>query len=119
MKIERRGRIAENDTLILQYTQEFKEYTGEIFIWKWDKIKFPNGPLSVEIKSLEWNEFDKKESQLNSLRNKYEPKKNERKSRITKADKLEMEKLENEINEIWYSHFPDERPKVRKSHKLK
>jgi hypothetical protein len=25
-----------------------------------------------------------------------------------------MENLENEINEIWYGNFPDERPKVRK-----
>ena len=114
MKIERRGRIAENDTPILQYTQEFKEHTGETFTWVWDKIKHSNGPLSVEIKSLEWATFDKKEAQLNALRNKYEPKKNERKPRITKADKEEISKLENELSEIFYNHYPEDRPKVRK-----
>ena len=114
MKVERRGRIAENDTPILQYTQEFKEYTGETFTWIWDKTKHSNGPLSVEIKSLEWATFDKKEAQLNALRNKYEPKKNERKPRITKADKEEISKLENELSEIFYNHYPEDRPKVRK-----
>jgi hypothetical protein len=119
MKIERRGRIAENDTPVLQYTQEFKEYTGETFTWEWDKTKFPNGPLSVEIKSPEWNAFDKLERQLANLTAKYEVKGNQRKPRITKADKLEIEQLENDMNEIFYSFFPEDRPKQRKPRKTK
>lgn len=119
MKVERRGRIAENDTPILQYTQEFKEHTGETFTWIWDKTKYSNGPLSVEVKSPEWATFDKKEAQLNVLRSKYEPKKNERKPRITKADKEVIEKLENELNEIWYGFYPEDRPKIRKPRKTK
>ena len=58
--------------------------------------------------------FDKKEKQLSNLLNKYESKGKERKPRITKADKLEIEILENEINEIWYNNFPEDRPKIRK-----
>jgi hypothetical protein len=119
MKIERRGRIAENDTPILQYTQEFKEYTGETFTWIWNKTKHSNGPLSVEIKSPEWATFDKKEAQLSALRNKYEPKKNERKTRITKTDKEVIEILEKELCEIFYNHYPEDRPKIRKPRKIK
>ena len=113
-KIERRGRIAENDTVIEVYTQEFKDYTGQIFTWNWDKTKFPNGPLSVEIKDPQWATFDKKEKQLAELLSKYEVKKGERKPRITKDDKEAIEKLESEINEIFYSFFPEDKPKVRK-----
>ena len=113
-KIERRGRIAENDTLIEVYTQNFKDHTGETFTWEWDKTKFPNGPLSVEIKDPQWANFDRLEKQLSVLLTKYEVKGNQRKQRITKSDKLEIEQLENEINEIWYNNFPEDRPKVRK-----
>lgn len=119
MKVERRGRIAENDTPILQYTQEFKEHTGETFTWTWDKTKHPNGPLSVEIKDPVWATFDKKEAQLNALNQKYVPKKNERKPRITKADKEAIETLEKELCEIFYSFYPEDRPKVRKPRKTK
>jgi hypothetical protein len=113
-KIERRGRIAENDTVIEVYTQEFKDHNGETFTWNWDKTKFSNGPLSVEIKDPQWITFDRLEKQLSVLLTKYEIKEGERKQRITKADKLEIEKLENEINEIWYNNFPEDRSKVRK-----
>jgi hypothetical protein len=119
MKVERRGRIAENDTPILQYTQEFKEHTGEIFTWIWDKTRHSNGPLSVEIKSPEWATFDKKEAQLSALNQKYVSKKNERKPRITKADKEAIETLEKELCEIFYNHYPEDRPKTRKPHKTK
>ena len=119
MKVERRGRIAENDTPILQYTQEFKDHTGETFTWIWDKTKHSNGPLSVEIKDPVWATFDRKEKQLQTLLDKYEPKGNERKPRITKADKEAIEQLEYEINEIWYNNYPEDRPKVRKPRKTK
>jgi len=118
-KIERRGRIAENDTLILQYTQEFKEHTGETFTWEWDKTKFPNGPLSVEIKDPQWAQYDKKEKQLVELLAKYEFKKGERKPRVTKVDKELIEQLEHEMDEIFYSFYPEDRPKQRKSRKTK
>jgi hypothetical protein len=113
-KLERRGRTAENDTLILTYTQVFKDHTGETFTWEWDKTTWDKGPLSVTIKDPYWNTFDKKQSQLQVLLDKYEVKGKERKQRITKADKLEMEVLEEEINEIFYNTFPEDRPKVRK-----
>jgi hypothetical protein len=119
MKVERRGRIAENDTPILQYTQEFKDHTGEIFTWIWDKTRHSNGPLSVEIKSPEWATFDKKEAQLSALNQKYVSKKNERKPRITKADKEAIETLEKELCEIFYNHYPEDRPKIRKPRKTK
>lgn len=118
-KIERRGRVAENDTLILKYTQTFKDHTGETSIWEWDKTKFPNGPLSVTIKDLQWSEFDRLENKLSLLLSQYEVKGNTRKKRITKADKLEIEALENEMNEIFYGFYPEDRPKVRKNAKKK
>jgi hypothetical protein len=119
MAIENRGRQAINDTVIKVYTQEFKDHNGEIFIWEWDKNTNPQGPLSVTIKDPVWATFDRKEKQLHVLLDKYESNGKERKQRITKADKLEIEQLENEINEIWYNNFPNDRPKVRKQRTLK
>jgi hypothetical protein len=118
-RVERRGRQAENDTLILKYTQDFKDHTGTTYKWIWDKSISPNGPLSVEIKDKDWIEFDRKENQLNAILQKYEVKGNQRKPRITKVDKEAIEVLENEINEIWYGFYPEDRPKVRKNAKKK
>jgi hypothetical protein len=109
-----KGRPADNDTVIKQYTQVFKEHTGETFTWEWDKNINPNGPLSVTIKDPQWSTFDKKEKQLQTLLDKYESNGKERKQRITKADKLEIEQLESEMNEIFYSFYPEDRPKTRK-----
>ena len=50
---------------------------------------------------------------------KYEVKGSQRKPRITKVDKEAIEVLENEINEIWYGFYPEDRPKVRKNAKKK
>ena len=118
-KAPNRGRPTENDTPILQYTQNFKEHTGETFTWNWDKTRFLNGPLSVEIKDPQWSTFDRLENKLLSLLSQYEIKGSERKKRITKTDKLEIEALESEINEIWYGFYPEDRPKVRKNAKRK
>jgi hypothetical protein len=107
-KIERRGRQAENDTLIEIYTQEFKDHTNEVFIWEWDKTKWDRGPLSVEIKDPNWFTFDKLEKQLSTFLEKYEVKGKERKQHITKVDKLEIEKLKKEMNVIWYGFFPED-----------
>jgi hypothetical protein len=115
----KKGRPTENDTPVFQYTQNFKDHTGEIFTWNWDKTKFPNGPLSVEIKDPQWSDFDKLENKLSALLSKYEVKKNQRKPRITKTDKIEIERIENEMNEIFYDFFPEDRPKVRKNAKIK
>ncbi len=109
-----KGRPIENDDVIKIYTQEFRDHTGETFTWEWDKTQFKNGPLSVEVKDPTWTTFDKKEKQLAALLSKYESNGKERKQRITKADKLEIETLESEINEMWYNNFPEDRPKVRK-----
>jgi hypothetical protein len=114
-----KGRPIENDAVIKVYTQEFKDHNGEIFTWEWDKNEFNGGPLSVTIKDPVWATFDKKEKQLQNLLDKYESNGKERKQRITKADKLEIEQLESEINEIWYGYFPDEQPKIRKQRTLK
>jgi hypothetical protein len=113
IKSSNKGRPAENDILILKYIQNFKDHTGETFTWNWDKTKFPNGPLSVEIKDPQWSTFDRLENKLALLLSQYEVKDNERKKRITKADKLEIEALESEINEIWYGFYPEDRPKKR------
>jgi uncharacterized protein YxjI len=115
----KKGRPLENDTLILKYTQTFKDHKGEVVIWDWDKTKFSNGPLSVEIKDPQWNTFDKLENKLNSILSKYEIKGNQRKPRITKIDKIEIERLEKEMNEIFYDFYPEDRPKVRKNAKHK
>ncbi len=114
-----KGRPIENDTTIKVYTQEFKDHNGEVFIWEWDKNINPQGPLSVTIKDPVWATFDKKEKQLQTLLDKYESNGKERKQRITKVDKLEIEQLENEINEIWYNHYPEDRPKTRKPRTIK
>jgi hypothetical protein len=97
IKSSNKGRPAENDTPTLQYTQNFKDHTGETFIWNWDKTRFPNGPLNVEIKDPQWNTFDRLENKLVALLSQYEVKGNERKKRITKADKLEIEALALEL----------------------
>jgi hypothetical protein len=104
-----KGRPIENDDVIKIYTQEFRDHTGETFTWEWDKTQFKNGPLSVEVKDPTWATFDRKEKQLFTLLSKYESNGKERKQRITKADKLEIETLESEINEIWYGYFPEDR----------
>ena len=119
IRVMAKGRPIENDTVIKVYTQEFKDHTGETAIWEWDKNINPNGPLSVTIKDPQWSTFDKKEKQLQTLLDKYELNGKERKQRITKADKLEIEQLESEINEIWYGYFPEDRPKIRKKRTLK
>lgn len=109
-----KGRPAENDTVIKQYTQVFTDHKGETATWEWDKNIHANGPISVTVKDPYWSVFDRKEKQLAELLNKYESKDNKRKPRITKADKEAIEKLEEEINEIWYDSFPEDRPKTRK-----
>ena len=114
MKVENRGRQAINDTVIKVYTQVFKDHKGEIATWEWDKNIHLNGPISVTVKDPYWSTFDKKEKQLAELLERYEPKGNERKPRITKADKELIEQLEHEVNEIWYDSFPEDQPKTRK-----
>jgi len=32
-----------------KYTQRFKDWEGKWVVWKWDKTKFANGPISVEV----------------------------------------------------------------------
>jgi len=115
----KKGRPVENDTPTSQYTQNFKDHTGETFTWNWDKTKFSNGPLSVEIKSPQWSEFDRLENKLDTLLSKYEIKGNQRKPRIIKSDKIEIERLEKEMGEIFYSFYPEDRPKIRKNAKIK
>jgi hypothetical protein len=119
MKVETRGRQAVNDTVIKQYTQVFKDHKGEIATWEWDKNINPYGPISVTVKDPFWSVFDKKEKQLAELLERYEPKGNERKPRITKADKELIEQLEYEINEIWYESFPEDRGSKKGKNKLK
>lgn len=118
-KITNRGRPSENDQPILKYTQTFKDIYGKITIWEWDKTKSPYSPISVTVKDPQWSEFDRLENKLASLLSKYEVKNNQRKPRITKADKLEIEALNHKLDEIFYDFYPEDRPKVRKNAKLK
>ena len=69
-----KGRPAENDTVIKQYTQVFTDHKGETATWEWDKNIHANGPISVTVKDPYWSVFDKKEKQLTEILNKYEPK---------------------------------------------
>lgn len=108
-----RGRPVENDTPLLQYTQEFREHTGEKFIWVWDKIKSPNAPLSVTIEDPQFNTSEKLLRELEKLEQKYQPKKGDRKPRITKVDKQRMEQIQKELEEFHYSIYPEDAPKTR------
>lgn len=114
MKSIKRGRPQDNDIPILVYTQEFKDYSGEKYKWVWDKIKSPNGPLSVEIDDPQFNISEKLLRELDKIEQKYIPKKGERKPRITKEDKQRIEQIENELIEFHYSLYPEDRPKTKK-----
>ena len=108
-----RGRPVENDTPLLQYTQEFREHTGEKYIWVWDKIKSPNSPLSVTIEDPQYIVSEKLLRELEKLEQKYQPKKGDRKPRITKADKQRMEQIQHELEEFHYSIYPEDKPAIR------
>jgi hypothetical protein len=108
-----RGRPVDNDTPILIYKQEFKDIKGEKHIWTYDKTKFSNGPLSVEIFDPRYNESEKLLRELEKLEDKYTPKKGDRKSRITKIDKQRMEQIQKELEAFHYSLYPEDRPSVR------
>ena len=73
-----RGRPVENDTPLLQYTQEFKDPKGEKHTWIWDKTK-SNGPLNVIIENPQFNTSEKLLRELEKLEQKYQPKKGDRK----------------------------------------
>jgi hypothetical protein len=102
-----------NDAPILVYTQEFRDHTGERHVWEWDKTKFKQGPLSVEIFDPRFINNDKLLKELEKLENKYIPKKGERKLRLTKIDKQRMEEIQKELDEIQYSFWPEDRPKQK------
>lgn len=104
-----KGRPVDNDTPILIYNQEFKDYTGEKFNWVWDKTKFLNGPLSVEIFDSEFNESEKLLREFEKLEEKYIPEKGNRKPRITKIDKQRMEQIQKELEEFHYNLYPEDR----------
>lgn len=112
-KSSNRGRPTENITPIFKYTQTFIDHTGSSRIWEFDKNKFHNGPLLVDVIDVEWKEWDKKEKQLNDILIKYSPKRNQRKPRVTKQDKILIETLKHELDEIFYSFYPEDRPKKR------
>lgn len=112
-KSSNRGRPTENDTPILEYSQTFIDHTGNSRVWEWDKNKFYNGPISVDVIDVEWKEWDKKEKQLNDILIKYRPKRNQRKPRVTKQDKILIETLKHGLDEIFYSFYPEDRPKKR------
>ena len=114
MKSIKRGRPQDNDEVILEYTQVFKDPKGEKITWIWNKNKFPNGPLSVEFDDPQFNVSEKLLRELDTLNKKYEPKKGERKPRITKEDKLRIESIENELEEFHYSLYAEDRPKTKK-----
>jgi hypothetical protein len=108
-----KGRPLENDTPKLIYTQEFKDHNGERFVWTWNKIKNPNGPISVEMYDPQFNKTDRLLLELKKIEDKYIPIKGERKPRITKEDKKNMEDIISEVDEFYYSFWPEDRPKIR------
>lgn len=120
-KKESRGRPIDNDTPVLIYTQTFTDIKGEKYIWKWDKTKVSNGPLSVELFEPQYDKADKLQREIDSIERLYEPIKGERKKRITKVDKDKIEYLQKELLDFHYSFYPEERPiiKIRKNAKIK
>jgi hypothetical protein len=108
-----RGRPLDNDTPVLEYTQEFKDYTGIKYKWIWDKVKFPNGVMAVEIFDPQFAVSEKLLRELELLEKKYEVKDGGRKPRITKDDKQRMEQIEKELEEFHYSIYPEDKPKIK------
>lgn len=97
-----------DDTPILEYTQIFKEHTGEKFVWKWDKVKFPNGPTSVEIFSNEYHISEKLLKDIDVIETKYIQKPGQRKPRITKEDNKKLDELKNQLENEHYRLFPED-----------
>lgn len=108
-----RGRPQDNDTPVLEYIQEFKDYTGIKYKWEWNLNKFPNGPLSVEIFDPQFTISEKLLRELELLEKKYETKAGGRKPRVSKADKQRMEQIEKELEEFHYSIYPEDKPKIK------
>jgi hypothetical protein len=113
MKSISRGRPLENDVPLLIYTQEFKDYTGERHVWRWDKTKNKNGPISVEIFDPKFNTSEKLLKELENIEKKYIPKYGDRKPRIVKEDKKRMEQIQHELEEFHYSLYPEDRAVVK------
>ena len=111
--IKGRGRPIENDTPLIEYTQVFKDIKGEKETWKWNTLK-SNGPVVIEFEDPRFNVSEKLLRELESLEKKYEPKKGERKPRVTKEDKLRMETIQKELEEFHYSLYPEDAPKIKK-----
>lgn len=110
MKSINRGRPIENNIPKIIYTQKFKDYNGYSSIWTWNKIKFPNGPISVEFFDPVFIISEKLLKELERINVRYLPKKGERKNRITKEDKNRMIEIEKELEEFHYSLYPEDRP---------
>jgi hypothetical protein len=108
-----RGRPVDNDTPRLIYTQEFKDHTGERHVWRYDKTKFKNGPISVEIFDPQFNISEKLLRELENIEKKSISKVDGRKIRILKKDKQRIEEIKKELEEIHYSFWPEDRPSVR------
>lgn len=97
--IGKRGRPVENDTLILQYTQEFKDLDGTTYKWVWDLTK-SRGPLSVTINDPQYDKADKLMREISKIHQSFEAKKGDRKPRITKEAKEKIAKLEKELDDF-------------------
>jgi len=113
MKSTKQGRPSDNITPILSYTQNFQDHNGITYKWVWDKNISKGSPLFVEIHDPVYNKSDRLIKQLQELENKYNPKNQERKPRITKADKELMESLQYQLEEEHYNHFPEDRPQIK------
>lgn len=98
-KTSKRGRPTENDTLIMQYTQDFKDYDGTTYKWVWDLTK-SRGPLSVTINDPQYDKADKIQREIKNIYKKFEAKEGERKPRITKEAKSKILELEQELEKF-------------------
>jgi len=109
-----RGRPKDNENvLILEYTQTFKEHTGEKFVWKWD-LNQSKGPLSVEIFSTEYHVSDKLLRDIDEIEKKYIQKQGQRKPRITKEDNKRLDELKQQLQNEHYRLYPEDRPYGKK-----
>ena len=111
-KTENRGRPSEKPVEIIR--QFIRTYDDSI--WYYDLDKFDKGPYLVEMTDTTYDKLEKLYEKLERL-NKPKYHENGRKKRTTKADKIKMETTERAYWKEHYKHFPEDKPKKRKSRK--
>lgn len=108
-----------DNIVIFKYTQTFEDEDKCKYIWVFDKDINSIGPLSVTFEDPTYNKSDKLLKELENIDKKYIPKKGDRKPRVTKEDKARITQIGIELDEFYYSFWPEDRKPVRKNAKNK